>query len=40
MSATQFLYTGQLPGATPAIPGMFPNMFSLAAGQVLDSVLG
>ncbi|CAL9075076.1 unnamed protein product [Musa acuminata var. zebrina] len=26
--------TGQLPGATPAIPGMFPNMFSLAAGQI------
>ncbi|XP_065026735.1 splicing factor U2af large subunit B-like isoform X2 [Musa acuminata AAA Group] len=24
----------QLPGATPAIPGMFPNMFSLAAGQI------
>ncbi|XP_072971775.1 splicing factor U2af large subunit A-like isoform X1 [Typha angustifolia] len=26
--------TGQLPGAAPAIPGMFPNVFSLAAGQL------
>lgn len=37
--ATQFLYTGQLTGATPAIPGVFPNMFALAAGQVLIYVL-
>ncbi|KAI3761048.1 hypothetical protein L1987_51454 [Smallanthus sonchifolius] len=26
-------YTGQVPGATPAIPGMFQNMFPLASGQ-------
>uniref|UniRef100_A0A5B7BQ83 Splicing factor U2af large subunit n=1 Tax=Davidia involucrata TaxID=16924 RepID=A0A5B7BQ83_DAVIN len=25
--------TGQIPGASPAIPGMFPNMFPLASGQ-------
>ncbi|XP_042420780.1 splicing factor U2af large subunit B-like isoform X1 [Zingiber officinale] len=25
--------TGQLPASTPAIPGMFPNMFPLAVGQ-------
>ncbi|XP_042417258.1 splicing factor U2af large subunit B-like isoform X1 [Zingiber officinale] len=25
---------GQLSGATPTIPGMFPNMFALAAGQI------
>ncbi|XP_042449080.1 splicing factor U2af large subunit A-like isoform X1 [Zingiber officinale] len=31
---TQFLYTGQLSGATPVIPGIFPNMFPLAAGQI------
>ncbi|KAL7193114.1 hypothetical protein ACSBR2_024844 [Camellia fascicularis] len=24
---------GQIPGTTPAIPGMFPNMFPLASGQ-------
>lgn len=33
--ATQFVYTGQLPVTTPAIPGMFPNMFPMATGQVL-----
>ncbi|XP_038884476.1 splicing factor U2af large subunit A isoform X2 [Benincasa hispida] len=26
-------YTGQIPGTTPAIPGMFPTMFPLATGQ-------
>ncbi|KAI3777285.1 hypothetical protein L1987_47084 [Smallanthus sonchifolius] len=26
-------YNGQVPGATPAIPGMFQNMFPLASGQ-------
>lgn len=26
---------GQIPGATPAIPGMFPTMFPLATGQVI-----
>lgn len=39
MLETQFLYTGQLPGATPIIPGMFPNMFPLAAAQVVSLVL-
>jgi splicing factor U2AF subunit len=24
---------GQIPGTTPALPGMFPNMFPLATGQ-------
>lgn len=27
-------FTGQIPGTTPTIPGMFPNMFPLASGQV------
>uniref|UniRef100_A0A162A276 Splicing factor U2af large subunit n=1 Tax=Daucus carota subsp. sativus TaxID=79200 RepID=A0A162A276_DAUCS len=26
-------FTGQIPGTTPTIPGMFPNMFSLSTGQ-------
>ncbi|KAA8531839.1 hypothetical protein F0562_006443 [Nyssa sinensis] len=26
--------TGQIPGTTPAIPGMFPNTFSLPSGQL------
>ncbi|XP_075656074.1 splicing factor U2af large subunit A isoform X2 [Castanea sativa] len=25
--------TGQIPGATPALPGMFPNIFPLSTGQ-------
>lgn len=28
---------GQIPGANATIPGMFPNMFPLATGQVLFS---
>lgn len=28
------LFAGQIPGANPAIPGMFPNMFPLATSQV------
>ncbi|XP_052198638.1 splicing factor U2af large subunit B isoform X3 [Diospyros lotus] len=28
-----FAFAGQIPGTTPAIPGMFPNMFPLASGQ-------
>jgi len=32
------LFAGQITGANPAIPGMFPNMFPLATSQVfLDS---
>jgi len=28
------LFAGQITGANPAIPGMFPNMFPLATSQV------
>ncbi|KAA8531845.1 hypothetical protein F0562_006438 [Nyssa sinensis] len=26
-------FAGQIPGTAPAIPGMFPNMLTLASGQ-------
>ncbi|PON67704.1 U2 snRNP auxilliary factor, large subunit, splicing factor [Parasponia andersonii] len=33
MLATAVAAAGQMPGANPTIPGMFPNMFPLATGQ-------
>lgn len=29
------LFVGQIPGANPTIPTVFPNMFPLATGQVI-----
>ena len=34
LSSSIISFAGQIAGATPALPGMFPNMFPLATGQV------
>ncbi|CAI0410004.1 unnamed protein product [Linum tenue] len=33
-----YSYTGQIPGANPALAGMFPNMFPLTAGQTFGTL--
>ena len=34
LSSSIISFAGQIAGATPALPGMFPNMFPIATGQV------
>ena len=39
LSSSIISFAGQIAGATPALPGMFPNMFPIATGQVSLSPL-
>jgi len=34
LSSSIISFAGQIAGATPSLPGMFPNMFPIATGQV------